>query len=302
MRILAVMGKGGVGKSTIAVALLKWWRTIQSRNAILLQMDRQYNSAVIAEGSGLEPYIFKAPMEKASRLFSTVFEQTGLKQIKAVAELLAEDGLNILALAEFLYPDPMAPKAIRDAEVIILDMPPNHSGLQYLTLPDALSIPLVEWALLRSKAKKMVGKSDMGMDAVQRIKDIILHLKHVFREHIEFIPVTIPTQLGAHEYQALIDFLCKDRADKDMRFIVRPIHPILNMVPQVAHISCHTASCGLGIDIAETEVSCHLIRGYLTRYMLEIPRITAIGRVNAVVDKISEGCANGWAAWPDGGI
>ena len=65
--------------------------------------------------------------------------------------------------------------AAGDADVIIIDMPPNHSGLQYLGLPDTLSVPLMDWAMWKNKARKLVGKPDPGSDAVARIKDIVIN-------------------------------------------------------------------------------------------------------------------------------
>lgn len=198
-KYFAVIGKGGTGKTTIAVELSRVLTDIGE--TMCVGIDRQNNHADLIE---MKNYKIKYNVltNKINKIFNQMIEFSFLKGFQDFIPLLAPDFLTISELAELL-------NNVDDVfDNVVIDMPPNTQGLSMLNMPDAMENMTFKTLTLKNRLRKKIKGSDPGLDAAKYLHDIILDLREKIKS-TNWIAIGIPTELGFIETVRSVEYLQK---------------------------------------------------------------------------------------------
>lgn len=218
--IFAYLGKGGVGKSTLAVETAFCLKSLGS--VVCIGLDQQHNHRDIIEIEHYDiPYVCLSP--KVTQFVEYVLENTPMKAFKESAPIIASDFISVLNLAE-VYSE-----VINKYQYIVVDFPPNHSGLKMLQFPGILDNMIYKALTLKERIRKMVKGSSDVLDKIEylvKIGDLLK--KEIYSFY--WIPVGIPTELG---------YLEACRSYNDLKRLSLKVHKIVcNMVYPIPEYEC----------------------------------------------------------------
>lgn len=196
------MGKGGVGKTTLSV---EYAHILQKngRNTCIVGLDQQHNAQDVLKSRGYDiPYFGLYAWDRMSAMVKYIVDNTFMKQFKDYVPLVAPDFITLCALAELLVEDG------KKFENVVIDFPPNHSGLSMLNAPDLLATWAWKAFTVKGRVKRLLGRSDAVLDN----SDYIWATVREFKEKIKSArmwAVTLPSELSTLESLKLVAYLRK---------------------------------------------------------------------------------------------
>lgn len=225
-KIYAMVGKGGVGKTTLAVELACEIKK-KTDSVCIIGLDRQHNAADVLKEKNVQiDYHGLFQFDKIGEMAGFIIDNTFLKGYREFIPIVAPDFLTICALSECFH------EFYGKYEYIVIDFPPNHAALYMLNLPNVLNSIIYKALTLKGRIKKMVKGNDGVMDNIEHLEIIIKEFKTHLAE-INFCPIMTPTSLSFLECKKLIDFLGEQK--------LKTLCVILNMMP-IFQAGC--PSCG----------------------------------------------------------
>ena len=130
MKLTAFIGKGGVGKSTLAVLLSLFYS--DKFKTICIGLDQQHNHRDIIQQNAYEiEYI--AITNKISDMIEDAIANSFAKGYREYGELVMPSFTSIVELAELLS------QVDEKYDHLVIDMPPNTQGLMMLDMPPILN-------------------------------------------------------------------------------------------------------------------------------------------------------------------
>lgn len=195
--IYAFMGKGGVGKTTLSVELAKRL----GKNTVVVGLDRQHNALDLIVDQKLDiPYFGLYTEDKISKMMQYVIDNTFLKNFQTYVPLIAPDFVSIIALADLIH------DTVDGFDNIVIDFPPNHSGLSMINMPNILENMAYKALTLKHRVKKAVTGHDKALEDMDFMWQRVLSFKEILKL-VKFIPVGIPQLLPLYETVKLIEQL-----------------------------------------------------------------------------------------------
>lgn len=199
MKLISFIGKGGVGKTTLAVEMAN----ILSKdyNVLCVGLDQQHNHKDL-----IKMYNYDIPYKEMSNKISTMMEEfidhTFMKGFRVYVPFVAPDFVAINSLAELLY------QIKEDYDYIVIDMPPNTQGLLMLNMPSLMHNMSFKALTMKNRINRMLKGEDLALDNMDYMFKISENLKDKIKE-CQFNVVGIPTSLGLIEskraYEKLIE-------------------------------------------------------------------------------------------------
>lgn len=196
MKIFAFMGKGGVGKTTLAVETARYCS--QFGKTKLISIDRQNNAIDLVEQMQydieVEGYYTS---DKVNDILQYIIENTFLKNFREYVPIIAPDLVSICSVA-------MEFDKIKDIyQYCVIDFPPNHAGLSILNMPNVLNNIGLRAVTLKNRVHKLVTGHDEALEKLEWIYGLVKQFKNII-DTVNFIPVGIPTALSFLETTRLI--------------------------------------------------------------------------------------------------
>ncbi len=214
MKILALMGKGGVGKSTLAVEFAKYLQT--KGTVLVVGLDQQHNANDMIKSQNLNiEYKGLYTQDKMTTVVESIIDNTMLKNFKSYAPFVAPDLITICALAELMYD-------LKNVDYVVIDFPPNHAGLGMINFPNILENITFKALTIKNRVKKLVKGKDEALTNLDYIYKIVIAFKEI-AQHIQYYCVSLPTTISEMETGKLIKYLT------ELRYF--NFHIIVNMVP-----------------------------------------------------------------------
>lgn len=209
------MGKGGVGKTTLAVETAMVLKNFGS--VVVVGIDQQHNHKDIIELGGYDvDYCMVQP--EINEWVEFCLEGLGLKAYKSTANYLTPDLIAMIHLAETL-------RRIKDKyDYVVVDFPPNHSGLNIIRYPDIMQNSVYKVITIRQRIKRMVtGQSEL-LDRIEYLHDIVREMKYYLLD-ANWIVIGIPSPLGLIESVKAFELLTELKF-KVYRVVCNMVYPV----------------------------------------------------------------------------
>lgn len=219
--IFTCMGKGGVGKTTIAVEMTKYIQDCGYK-VILMGLDQQQNHKDVIEqmGYNIEEYQLGTKM---TDFVDYIMKNTGYRHVSDYVPTVAKDFIAVAQLSEMLH------QMKDDYDYVVLDFPPNHSGLTMLRMPMRIDNAVCKALMIKNRIKSLIGKKDPAVEKLEYIGKILQEAKIKINKGI-FFPLAIPTELGILEAK-------KSYAEiVDLKYKVGKF--ICNFIPPIPDVEC----------------------------------------------------------------
>ena len=196
--IYVFMGKGGVGKTTLSVELAKYLQDKTGRSVLVVGIDRQNNAREYIDRCGYNlPSNSVCQLDKISDMMNFVIDNTFLKNFKSYVPLIAPDFLSITSLAELLEGDGA------NYDDIVIDFPPNHSGLMLVNMPNILNNLAYKAITLKNRVRRLVKGDDQALEQMEYLHRIVINMKSKL-DNAMWIPVGLPQQVSLIEVKKLV--------------------------------------------------------------------------------------------------
>ena len=178
MKIHAFLGKGGIGKTTLAVQLAEELNKIEE--CVIVGVDQQHNHKTIIEDRGYKVK-YECINPEMTDIIYYIIDETPINKFKQFAPFFANDFIEMVHLSELLW-------RVKDSyNHVILDLPPNHSSLGMIALPNILETITWKALTLKHRVNKMVkGQSDF-LDKTEYLNKIFWYCGDVMKKANDMI-------------------------------------------------------------------------------------------------------------------
>lgn len=220
MKITSFIGKGGVGKSTLAVLLSLYYK--DHTPTICVGLDQQHNHRDIIEANDYN-IEYVAITNKISDMVEEIIANSFMKGFREYGDPLMPSFISIVELAELVS------QVDGKYEHLLIDMPPNTQGLLMLNMPPLLHNMAFKGMTLKNRINKMIKGEDVVLDGIDYITRISLRLKELMADS-DFFVVGITTELGFLECQRAVTKLM------EIKYHVPAV--IVNMVEPIPDDDC----------------------------------------------------------------
>ena len=220
MKITSFIGKGGVGKSTLAVLLSLYFKS--KSTTICIGLDQQHNHRDIIQSNGYD-IEFVAITNKISQMIEDIIANSFIKGFREYGELVMPSFVSIVELAELVN------QVDAKYDNLVIDMPPNTQGLLLLNMPPVLNNMAFKGLTLKNRINRMVKGKDIMLDNIDYINEISEKLKDYINVS-DFFVVGIATELGLLECQRAVTKL------QQMKYSIPAV--IVNMVEPIPEDDC----------------------------------------------------------------
>jgi len=191
----------GVGKTTLSVELARACQEA-GRKVGIMGLDQQHNAAdVIAARGYAIPYHGLYVYEKVARDVQVIVENTMMHRFKDYAALVAPDLITMASLGQVLY------DTRGQYDDVVVDFPPNHSGLSMLRLPNILHNIAWKAVTIKNRVRKLVTGHDEALEVAERMYGVLVHFRDVLDQDGCFLPVMAPGDLALAELVRLSETL-----------------------------------------------------------------------------------------------
>ncbi len=183
MKAHIFLGKGGVGKSTLAVALA----SILPKSCVI-SIDQQQNHVDIIKKNELNVEYGTLHNEVTDNIMK-ILKALGFNGFKDVAPMIAQDFIVMTQLAYSIYDYRLS------IENIVIDYPPNCNSINLLYMPNALESTVAKILTLRQRVKRLITGHDETMELLDEYQERLFFLGDVLR-NADIYCLGIPTELG----------------------------------------------------------------------------------------------------------
>lgn len=217
MKVCPVVGKGGVGKSSVSVILCRN-AILKGFNAAVLQLDSQRNAADIAKLAGVNIPVLDPDVARAKKEIDEMTEGTFLDKYRDYMELFREDLDYTYALRLYLS------EHEKTWDWMFIDMPPNCLTMRFLGLQFAADNFIVRMITGKNRIESLFGSRTSD-----RIAEISSLGNKILFDKISTVVVTTPDIVSICEADKISEICRKPTKISSVGFNPRLL--VINRIP-----------------------------------------------------------------------